>query len=296
MSPTSLLLLLSAAALHAAANALIKQARDKVAFTWWMLGLSSLPGLLVWLPSARVDSAGWPFVIASGLLEAAYFFSLTRAYSHGDLSHVYPIARGSAPLFVALWAALFLGERPSPAGLLGIGLIVSGLYLVNLTSLADWRRPLLGLRHPAARWALLTGLLISAYSTVDKAGVQYFDPLGYLFLILFVGWLAMAAQWLAPSRRTALVAELRPDGANERGRLGRLARIAACALFGNAAYWLVLTAMRISPVSYVSPVREVSVVVGAWIGVRFMGERGGAVRVIASALVAAGILTIALGG
>ncbi len=74
MSPTSLLLLLSAAALHAAANALIKQARDKAAFTWWMLGLSSLPGLLLWLPFAQADAAGWPFVIASGILEAVYFF------------------------------------------------------------------------------------------------------------------------------------------------------------------------------------------------------------------------------
>jgi uncharacterized membrane protein len=281
----SLLLLLAAAVLHAFANSLIKLGRDKLAFTWWMLGASSVLGLPIWLLVGNVEPAGWLFVVISGVLEAVYFASLGTAYSHGDLSQVYPIARGSAPLFVVVWAALFLGERPSAHGLLGILSIVAGLYLINLPSLADWKRPLLGFKTPAARWALVTGFLISVYSAVDKVGVRYFDPLIYLYLILFVGWLVLTPQWLRADRREALIAEF-----------DRRASIAASAFFGIAAYAFVLTALRLSPVSYVSPVREVSVVIGAWIGVRFMAERGGRVRIVASLLVALGIILIAAGG
>jgi drug/metabolite transporter (DMT)-like permease len=299
MSVASLALLLAAAGFHAAANALIKQSHDKLAFTWWMLGVTSILGLPFLLFVGDAQPASWAIVLLSGLLEAVYFVALTRAYSHGDLSQVYPIARGSAPLFVVLWAAVFLGERPSPGGMLGILLVVAGLYLVNLPSLSAWKQPLQGFQNLAARYALLTGLLISAYSTVDKVGVQYFDPVIYLYLILLVGWLALMPIWLQPGRRAALIAEVAPEPASEAAgwrRAHRAARVAACALLGTAAYLFVLTALRISPVSYVSPVREMSVVIGAWIGVRFMGEPGGALRIVASLLVALGVLTIAVAG
>ncbi len=279
-------------------NALIKSARDKLAFAWWMLGVSSVIGLPLWLLVGRVEPIGWLWIVISGALEAIYFMALTRAYSHGDLSQVYPIARGSAPLFVLLWATVFLRERPSFGGMIGILLIVSGLYLINLPSLADWKRPLLGFKNRASRWALLTGLLISAYSAVDKVGVKYFDPLIYLFLILLVGWIALSVQWLDVDRRAALIAEVAPDRSNGGSwrRASRLRRILAGMLLGNGAYALVLTALQISPVSYVSPIREVSVVIGAWIGVKFMGEAGGTLRVFAAMWVAAGIIVIAIAG
>ncbi len=143
---------------------------------------------------------------------------------------------------------------------------------------------------PAARWALATGLLISIYSSIDKVGVRYIDPLPYLYLFLVVTWLALATQWLHPGRRLALRAELRGDTRR------RVLRAAAAALLGGGAYALVLAALRLSPVSYVSPVRELSVVIGAWIGVRFMGEPGGRLRIFAALLVALGIIVIALGG
>src|SRR5262245_15414986 len=101
MKPASLLLLLLAAFLHAAANAFLKQGRDKLAYTWWMLGASSVLGVpLLLLTGAPGDATGWILVMASGLLEAIYFVALSRAYSLGDLSQVYPLARGSAPLFI----------------------------------------------------------------------------------------------------------------------------------------------------------------------------------------------------
>jgi drug/metabolite transporter (DMT)-like permease len=294
MQPTSLLLLLLAAFLHAAANALMKQARDKLAFTWWMLGASSVIGLPLLLAGCPRDATGWTLVAASGLLEAVYFGALSRAYSLGDLSQVYPIARGSAPLFIVAWAGLFLRERPSAAGMCGVLTIVLGLYLINLPSLGDWRRPLSGFKQPAQRWALVTGVLISAYATVDKLGVEHVEPAAYLVLILAVAWLALAGQWLHAGRRRALLDEIDASARRSAGRARLL--IVLGAVLGTAAYLLVLLALRLSPVGYIGAVREVSVVVGAWMGVRFFAEPAGPVRLVASALVFLGILLIALAG
>ncbi len=290
MTLPSLALLLFAAVLHALSNVLIKLAHDKLAFTWWMWTIWLVLGFPLIFFVGQPPPIGWLIVIVSGLIEAIYFIALTRAYALGDLSQVYPVARGSAPLFVLLWAVLFLGERPTALGVGGIVVVVLGLYLVNLPTLADWKRPLLGFRSAAVRWALLTGLLISIYSSVDKVGVRYIDPLPYLYLFLVVVWLVLAAQWLSAKRRVALRAELQ---GNFKRNLGRAA---AATVLGTGAYALVLAALRLSPVSYVSPVRELSVVIGAWMGVRFMGEQGGRLRVIAAALVAGGIVIIAVGG
>jgi drug/metabolite transporter (DMT)-like permease len=255
-----------------------------------MLTASAILGFPLIFYAGQPQPIGWLLILVSGLIEAVYFITLTRAYSLGDLSQVYPLARGSAPLFVLLWALIFLGERPTPLGVGGIVIVVTGLYLVNLPMLSDWKRPLLGFRSPAARWALVTGLLISIYSAIDKVGMRYVDPLPYLYLFLVVTWLALSAQWFSPDRRSALRAEWRVD----KRRLAWSA--AAVALLGGGAYALVLAALRLSPVSYVSPVRELSVVVGAWLGVRFMNEPGGRLRIFAAALVALGIGVIALGG
>jgi drug/metabolite transporter (DMT)-like permease len=290
MTLFSLALLVLAAVLHALSNALIKASRDKLAFTWWMLTAWAIIGFPLIFFVGQPQPIGWLIILVSGLIEAVYFITLTRAYSLGDLSQVYPLARGSAPLFVLLWAMLFLGERPTPIGVGGIFIVVIGLYLVNLPTLAAWNRPLLGLRSPAARWALLTGLLISIYSAIDKVGMRYVDPLPYLYLFLVVTWMALSAQWLHPDRRSALRAEVQID------RRRVLLTATAVAILGSSAYALVLAALRLSPVSYVSPVRELSVVIGAWIGVRFMGEQGGRLRIFAAALVALGIIIIALGG
>ena len=120
--------------------------------------------------------------------------------------------------------------------------------------------------------------------------MRYVEPLPYLYLFLTVTRLALSGQWLKADRRTALRAEVQPDVKR------RLLTAAFVALLGSGAYGLVLAALRLSPVSYVSPVREVSVVIGAWIGVKFMGERGGMLRVMAALLIATGILVIATTG
>lgn len=290
---SSLLLLLCAAALHAVANALMKQSRDKIAFTWWMLGVFCVLGAPALFYVPHVQSFAWLIVIISGLLEAIYFFSLTRAYTSGDLSLVYPIARGSAPLFLLLWAILFLTEQPSWIGICGIFAVVSGLYFINLPSLAAWSRPFQAFRSGASRWALLTGLLISGYSVIDKVGIKYFPPFVYLYLVLLVCWACLSIQWVIPARRFYLLEELRKTHGDNRSRF---LSIGVAAISGSIGYLLVLAAMRLSPVSYVGPVREVSVVFGTLIGIRYLGEQGGSLRIGASVLVVVGIALIAIFG
>jgi uncharacterized membrane protein len=265
----------------------MKKSQDKMAFAWWMLGAFCVPALPVLFFLPKVPPIAWYIAIVSGLLEAIYFFTLTRAYTSGDLSLVYPIARGSAQLFLLLWAVLFLKERPSSIGIAGIAAIIIGLYLINLPSIHAWSRPLHAFRTAASRWALLTGVLISSYTAIDKIGVRYFHPLVYIFLILFVCWICLSIQWLMPDRRTPL----RNEPQNRRWLW-----IIVAAIFGTAGYGLVLAALRISPVSYVGPIREVSVVMGTWIGIEFLGEPGGKLRIFASILVVIGIALITMFG
>src|SRR5262249_30100554 len=223
----SLLLLLGAAGLHAISNALMKQATDKLAFVWWMLGIFTVAALPAFLFIHDVPVRAGMIVLASGLLEAIYFLTLSRAYEHGDLSVVYPVARGSAQIFILIWAIVFLGEHPSHFGMLGIFAIICGLYIINLPTISDWKRPLLGMRQPATRWVLLTGFLISGYSAIDKMGVRYFPPFVYLFLILLVCWIVLSVQWLNQPRRKAIVKEIKP--------LNKLKWVLLSSIFGTVA-------------------------------------------------------------
>jgi len=283
LTPATLAILVCAAVLHSSAHVALKGGKDKLAFAWWQLA-----AILVFyspvLLTAKWDWPPWVWLIifVSGLVEAAYFYTTSRAYTLGDLSVTYPLARGSAPLFIALWAILFLHERPSALGYIGIVTIAVGLFLVNLPSLADITRPLRGLAQPAARWALSAGLCISAYSTMDKVGVRFISPLLYIYLVLIVTWLAL----IPFESASALKAEW---------QINKWKAVwAGVAVVG--AYTLVLVAMQRSPVSYVGSVREMSVVLTAWIGSTFLGEGKAGLRVTASALVVAGIILIALGG
>jgi drug/metabolite transporter (DMT)-like permease len=276
-----------AAVLHSAAHTALKRATDKLAFTWWQL----LAVILFYSPVLLIAKWNWPpliwlVLVASALAEAAYFYTTSRAYTLGDLSVTYPLARGSAPLFIALWAVLFLRERPSTLGYAGIMTIAAGLFLVNLPSWADITRPLRGLAQPASRWALVAGLCIGIYSTLDKVGVKYISPLLYIYLVLVVTWLVMTPPWRLGRRTRVLVEEWRINKFS--------VTFAGVAVVG--AYTLVLIAMQHSPVSYVGSVREMSVVLTAWIGSTFLGEGKTGLRVTASALVVAGILLIAVGG
>jgi drug/metabolite transporter (DMT)-like permease len=223
--------------------------------------------------------------MASGLLEGLYFGSLAAAYDRGDFSLVYPVARGAAPAFLAVWAVLFLRQSLSPAGLAGLGVIVAGLFVI-----AGEARSAPDTARRAARadlgLALLSALAISGYSAIDAAAIRILRPAPYAALAFALsaivtlpivvqrqGWGAIAEEWSAS-----------------------WPRIAAVGFLSALAYTLVLAAYKIAPVAYAGAVREVSVVLAALAGWLFLKEGLGARRTVGALLVFCGIATLALLG
>lgn len=288
MTAAALGLVLAAAFLHATWNLALKQSTRKLTVSW--LGtlagaLLATPGLLLLPGPLALSPAGWACVVATGLLHALYFLFLSEAYERGELSLVYPLARGSGPLLVALLAPLLLQEVLTPGGATGIGLVVLGVFGLagGPEPTPPGRSRLLGQWHaPHVAMALLTGLTIAGYSLVDKVGVSLVHPTLYQILMMVLAFLALAPYVLTRQRPSLafLKAEWRT--------------IAIVGVFSFVAYQLVLFALRLAKVAYVVAAREVSIVFGAALGAAFLGERHGPRRLLAAATVAAGTILIGL--
>ncbi len=305
MSLTALTLLLVAAALHTGWNLLVKRAGEKLIFTWWamVVGTACFAPLLA--VSAPLPSAIWPYVLTSALVETLYYLALLRAYTIGDFSLVYPLARGAAPAFLALWAALFLGERPHAGGIAGLALLLAGLLLVGgAARRAARRQDALALALSAggvaaqSRWSLLefdgsgtaaaltVACCISIYSVIDGAAVKIAPPIPYTVAVIGASALMMTPVVLARYGRQAVVAEWRVNWP----------RIVLVGLLTLVTYALVLQAYALGRVSYAGAVREISVVFAALVGWRWLGEGFGGWRVAGALLIFAGILVIAIAG
>ncbi len=285
MPPVALGLLLTAAVLHASWNLLLKRAGSRLLFAYWALVVSViglLPVLaLTGLPPARV----WLFALASGLGEAVYFFLLTRAYDIEDFSLVYPLARGAAPVFLLVWAALFLGERPSAAGLAGIALLIAGLLLVG-GGVWRWRADKAGFSRAGTFTALAVALAISIYTTIDGAAARFAAPIPYAALIFSTAAIFITPLVLVRYGARAALAEARANWP-------RILLVGALTL---TTYVLILRAYALARVNYAGAIREVSIVFAAIIGWRWLGERFGAVRTAGAIVIVAGILVIAVAG
>lgn len=288
MTGTALGLVLAAALLHATWNLVLKRSARKLTVSWLGLlpgALLASPGLLLLPGGLGISQAGWACILATGFLHALYFLFLSEAYERGDLSLVYPLARGSGPLLVALLAPLLLGEGLAPSGAIGIGLVVLGLFGVagrpeptgpgQSRLLSQWNAP-----HVAM--ALLTGLTIAGYSLVDKVGVGLVHPLLYQFLMFGIAFAVLGPYvlWRQRPSLASLQAEWRT--------------VALVGVFSFVAYLLVLFALRLAKVAYVVAAREVSIVFGAALGAVFLGERQGGRRLVAAASIAAGTILIGL--
>jgi len=288
VSPLSLALLLLSACVHVVAHVALKRARDRTALMWWFMAWGTLLYLpVVFLVRRPLLPSTWIWIALSSVFEAGYFWAIAQAYRGGDLSTVYPLARGVAPMFLLIWSGLVLRERLTAWGIAGVALIAVGLYLANLSRLGDWSEPWRALRRASPRWALAAGFFTSLYTAVDKVGIRGVDPLLYTYLAFVTTTL-----WLTP------LTLLRVGWQGLRRELSASRWVAPLAgLTTLAAYALVLYAMQLgTPAGYAGAVREVSVVLGAGIGVWFLRERGGPVRVVGAALVAAGVVVIGLLG
>lgn len=270
-------LLLLAALVHASWNAFIKGARDPVATATMIYGtealLMSLAAPFIGVPPQAV----WPLLAIHGLLHIVYKIALVQMYVHGDLSQVYPVTRGIAPLLVTLFAIPFADELPGPYGLAGIGLVCIGLLAFalergNLSRAGG--RPLL--------LAMTAGMVMSAYTVVDGLAVRTPDAamrfVVWMFIIDGATMFVIARIW----RGKRIYAALR-----DRWRWG-----VSWGVFSTANFCVVLWALRVAQMGSVTAVRETSVVFAALIGAIFMGEPFGVRRIVAAAIIAAGIIAM----
>jgi drug/metabolite transporter (DMT)-like permease len=276
----ALTLVAMAALMHATWNALAKRARDPVLFLWASVTFACGLGVPLMghsiIREGAPPPAGYPFIAATMVLHAAYFYVLGRAYRAADFSLVYPLVRGLGVALVPVLALWALDERVSATGATGIALVVLGILSLRLRAPA----PTTLARGSGIGWALLTGGTIAAYSVVDKAGVARVDPIAYVWL-MGVGISLLLVPVVARDR-----AALRLEWAQN-------ARwILLASTLNLTGYLLVLLAFRMAPAGYVVATRELAIVFGAVIGAVVFKEP--AVRLASAAIIFAGVVLIGL--
>lgn len=277
MAPEVFVLVLCAAIAHAAWNALVKVDGDRLALLKAM-SLTQLFLSLCLMPFVGVPAMeSWPYLIASPTLATAYMLFLNRAYHAGDFSRVYPLARGVAPLGVAVVSIGLLGERLEPAAQIGVLLIALGIASLVLTRGAAGLRDLRSSFH-----ALGAGLFIAAYTITDGLGARAAGTAGG-----FMAWMALfnavlvigCIQWLQRGKQRPVVA-----------RSGRVGIAVGVMSYGST--WLAIWAMTVAPLTLVSALRETSVVFAMIIGVVFLKERLSLIRLASIAMTLIGTVLL----
>lgn len=288
MSPCSLLLILGSACLHVVQHLALKRARERTAFVWWMwLWASVLCSPILFICSDHIEPEIWGILVISALIEALYYLSIARAYQSGDLSVVYPLARGTAPLFLFVWTLMWLAERPTIGGVAGIFFIIAGMALINLPRWSGWTTTVQALRTSAVPWALAAGLCISLYTLLDKVAVESVNPFLYTYLAM-----SLTLLWLTPGA----IATTGFDGLKREWHASWL-QSALAGISAMAAYAIVLFVMQSGvTASYVGATREVSVVFSTIAAMVLLKEKGTPMRLFGSALISAGVAIIAFLG
>jgi drug/metabolite transporter (DMT)-like permease len=302
MPLTALLLVLTAAVLHASWNIVAKKAGGDQRFTL----LCSLLVTVLWLPAGlwfgwhevpRWGLTEWAVVSLSAVVHLLYFNALLKGYRVADLTVVYPLARGSGPLLTAMAAVLLLGETLSVLGLAGVLGVCGGVFLIaggpalwrtamassaadSVVAAQQRQRLLLGLQ-----WGLITGALIAAYSVID----------GYAIKVLAMGPVIYDYMCNVLRVPLQLPTVLRQRDALRQAWRAQWRHALVVAVLGPLAYILVLTALQMAPLSHVAPAREVSMLVAALIGGRLLGEQDRGLRLAGAACIAGGVMALAWG-
>lgn len=269
MSSAALALALAAAILHALWNLMLAGSRDVLAATAVALGSSIVLATPFAVLTWGVEREAVPWLVASAALELVYFFTLTAAYARAELSLVYPLARGGAPVLVLL-GALATGIVPSASEALGVLAVAAGVILVRGLGGGDPLGVVLG---------LVIAAQIAAYTLVDAEGIQHANPVPYLLFALVP---------------TALGATLVSGPARMRAELRPAAVLAGCG--GFLAYVLVLAALRLAPAAPVAAVRETSVLFAVALAAPVLGERVTRGRLLGALLVVAGVVALGASG
>src|SRR5215216_2171476 len=286
MTVFALMLVLAAAVLHATWNLLAKRVGDGGAVFVWLFGCCSvliyapLAVVVVLVSAPHLGPMQFLFMFGSGILHLGYFVFLQRGYAVGDLSLVYPLARGTGPLLATAAAIVLFGERPSLLAFIGIGLITAGVFV--LTSESGSLSSGLG---AGVVYGLLTGAFIAAYTIWDKQAVS-----GLLIPPLLQSWATVLVTTLlltpiAMSRSK----EIRPLW------YAHKPEVLGVAVLRPLSYILVLSALVFTPVSYIAPAREISSLIGAAMGARLLSEGDSTRRLVAAGAMVVGIIALAFG-
>lgn len=286
MTALALGLVLASAVAHATWNYFAKRSRGGVPFLWLALTLAiplyapiAIAVVLLTGPSIGPVEILW--MVMNGALNVAYFIFLQRGYRAGDLSVVYPVARGTGPVLATIAAILLFGERPTPLAIAGAAAIAVGVFVLT----GDPRKLRERGTGAAVAYALLTGATIATYTLWDKRAVSVLliPPVLYewganvcrsliLLPVALPRWAEVRAEWVANRAAILAVATLSP-----------------------LAYMLVLTALAISRVSYVAPAREIGILFGVLLGARSLAEADIGRRSIAATLMVGGVTALVLG-
>jgi len=281
VSLAALVLVVCAAGLHAGWNALAKRGGDQIVFLWCatLASTVAVTPFAIWpLAQDGFATAAVPFILATIVVHAMYFYALGRAYASGAYSLVYPVARGLGVALVPVLALLIFDERLSPVGTLGVALVIAGIAALHLLPGRPPGSPRLG---AGLLWPILTGFTIAGYSLVDKAGVARINPIPYIMLMeVGCALLGLPLLWLRP-------------GAVRKELIG-WRRIVLAGVMSTLAYTLVLFAFRMSKTGYVVAARELSIVLSALIGSLVLREGRLAPRLAGAAIVLAGVACIAV--
>lgn len=284
MPITALILLFISASMHAVWNFLLKSSEEKYIAMGWQVIMSGIFSLILIFFSGLPPRSMWPFAITSMLLEAIYFILLCIAYTDSDFSLVYPIARGAAPALLVLWSALFLHEKLTIGGYTGLAMITGGIVLIGLTTLLRRKDETPHLKGILT--ALSVATVISIYTFVDGHAVKNGPALPYgLFMFTFV-----------PFITTPYLFNRFGMDAFKRVWIKKPGYVLLGGILGLVAYMLALFAYTIAPLSYSGAIREVSAVIGAFLGWRFLNEKMGGIRMLGAIIVFAGVMVIAIFG
>ena len=286
MSAAALALVLAAAVVHATWNYLLKRSGGGTAFVWCFATASAviyapLAAGVVWWQQPPLGWVALVLMVVSAIIHTAYYMLLDRGYRSGDLSLVYPLARGSAPLITMLGAVVLLQERPTGLAIFGALLIAGGAVTLS----GNFRRLKDAGSLPAVGFALLTACMIASYSVVDKIAVS-----AYLIPPLLHDWATNLGRVFIMTP----MAIRQPVQVREAWRRYRK-EIIGVAVLCPLSYILVLSAMVFTPVSYIAPAREISILVAAILGTQLLAERDAKRRLCAATAMVAGVICLALG-
>ena len=288
MLEIALELILFAALLHAGWNLLSKSSANTLAFMWWMYFLGAIGYGLILLPMSTIYLATASIVpfLVSFLAEVGYLLTLAKGYERGDLSLVYPVSRGGAPILTALWAALF-GEMLPTFGIIGILLSVAGVCCLSLSEANTNIRQVARFQlSRATTWALAAAFFISVYSVSDSFAVISTPPAVYIW------WVFMCmAVFSAPFvwRRTRVKGNISEIKSSWK-------KISVAGAGSLVSYLAVLFALKLTSVSYVVTGRALSLLFAAILGVLFLKEKISPMRILGAALMILGMATIAVLG